>query len=106
MLQWLRNLFGSGPRPAGPPRTIRKFDVGEPTLTRDQISVVQDSWLIDARGEGVIRLFEIQNPQLEQSLLTYRARMKSDGVSGALIWKCGAAFRVTASSFRKGFTRR
>ena len=105
MLEWLRNLFTSGPRPAGPSRTIRKFVAGEPTLTGDQITVAQDGWLIDARGDAVIRLFEIPDPQVEQCLLAYRAQMKSDGLSGRAFLEMWCRFPGRGEFFSKGIQR-
>ncbi len=102
MLEWLRNLFAGGPRPSGPPRMIRKFGVGDPTLTSDQVTVAQDVWLIDSRGDRVIRLFEVEDPQVEQCLLTYRAKIKTEALSGRAFLEMWCHFPGRGEFFSKG----
>ena len=79
MFRMLASLFG-GPSPAGPPETLRRF-----TGTDQPISAAArregDGWRIDAKEPASIRLFEIADPGAEQCLLTYRARMKGEGVA-------------------------
>jgi hypothetical protein len=99
MLTWLKSLFGA-PQPAGPPRTIRKFQIGDPTLTR--VSIAQDAWSIDSGGNETIRLFEIENPDVEQCLLTYRAKMKADGLSGRAYLEMWCRFPGRGEFFSKG----
>jgi len=99
MLTWLKSLFGT-PQPAGPPRTIRKFRVGDPTLTR--VSIAQDAWSIDSGGNETIRLFEIENPDVEQCLLTYRGKMKADGLSGRAYFEMWCRFPGRGEFFSKG----
>ncbi len=81
MLTWLKSWF-SVPKPSGPPETIRLFRTTDATLTQGNVRVQQDSWAIDAKAEETIRLFEVPNPQAEQCFLTYRATMKTDGLTG------------------------
>ncbi len=81
MFQWLRALF-KAPEPAGPPQTIKLFRASDPTITQGPISVEQDGWFIDSREKQTIRLFEVQNAGVQQCLLTYRAKMKTDGLQG------------------------
>src|SRR5207247_3792906 len=81
MLNWLKSIF-SAPKPSGPPKTIRLFQTSDATLSKDSITVAQDRWVVDAKEDQTIRLFEIQNPDAEQCLLTYRATMKTKGLAG------------------------
>ena len=61
MLNWLKSIF-SAPKPSGPPKTIRLFQTSDATLSKDSITVAQDRWVVDAKEDQTIRLFEIQNP--------------------------------------------
>ena len=101
MFAWLKSLFGS-PQPAGPPQTIRKFRIGDPTLTTGRISIAQDAWLIDSSGNETIRLFEVKDPQVEQSLLTFRAKIKADGLSGRAYLEMWCRFPGRGEFFSKG----
>jgi len=81
MLNWLKSIF-SAPKPLGLPKTIRLFHTRDATLSKDSITVAQDRWVVDAKEDQTIRLFEIQNPDAEQCLVTYRATMKTEGLVG------------------------
>ncbi len=101
-MEWLRNLFAGGRRPAGPPRTIRKFGPREPTLSRDGIKVAQDAWLIESAGPVVMHLFEVKDPQIEQCLVSYRAKLKSEGLSGRAFLEMWCRFPGRGEFFSKG----
>lgn len=79
MFRMLASLFG-GPAPAGPPEVLRRFtDADRPidAAARWDGNAVR----IEAKVPAAIRLFEIADPGVEQCLLTYRARMKGEGVA-------------------------
>src|SRR6266487_4038006 len=81
MINWLKSIFAR-PRPSGPPETIRLFRSTDRTLSQDSVTVAQDGWVVEAREGQTIRLFEVQAPQAEQCLITYRAKMKCEGLAG------------------------
>jgi hypothetical protein len=82
MLNWLKSPF-SGPKPAGPPQVLRAFPPDQPTITQSGIRVENGAWQIDARAkEQTIRLFEVENPAVEQCILTYRAELKAEDLQG------------------------
>lgn len=71
MLNWLNSRFAR-PKPAGPPQVLRAFASEQPTITESGIQVENGAWQIDARAEEqTIRLFEVENPAVEDCLLTY-----------------------------------
>ena len=83
MLKWLRSLLSRPqPQPTGPPQVMRTFSPDKPTITQGAIRAEQGGWRIDATGEQTIRLFEVENPSAEQCLLTYRAELKAEGLTG------------------------
>src|SRR3972149_3883608 len=81
MLDWLKSLFKQ-PEPAGPPQRIRSFSPSDPPITQDGVTVDQNGWRIESREKRTVRLFEIPDPGVEQSLLTYRVQMRTEGVPG------------------------
>lgn len=81
MVRWLKSMFGVA-EPAGPPVSIRRFRPTDPTLSRDGIAVEQEGWVVDAREGQTVRLFEAQDPQVEHCVVTYRAKMKTEGLDG------------------------
>jgi hypothetical protein len=81
MSDWLRSRL-TGSKPSAMPEVIRRFDTADATLSRDNIVVEGKSWLIDAPEEQLVRLFEVLDPDVQGCLLTYRAALKSESLTG------------------------
>jgi len=101
MLQWLKSLFGV-PQPAGPPETIRQFRNTEPTLSTGDLAVEGDGWVVNSEGNQTFRLFEVAGLQLEQCLLTYRAQMKTEALSGRAFLEMWCRLPGRGEFFSKG----
>jgi hypothetical protein len=101
LLTWLKSLFGN-PTPSGPPETIRVFSTSDATLSRDGITALADGWLVDAKDQQTIRLFELQNPQIEQCLIAYRAKMKGEGLTGRAFLEMWCRLPGSGEFYSKG----
>jgi hypothetical protein len=102
MLNWLKSRF-AGPKPAGPPQVLRVFAPDQPTITQTGIRVENGAWHIDARAEEqTIRLFEVENPVVEQCLLTYRAELKAEGLQGRAFLEMWCRLPGRGEFFSKG----
>jgi hypothetical protein len=104
MINWLRSIFRQ-PQPSGPPETIRLFRTTDRTLSQGVITVVQDNWIVDSKEEQTVRLFEVQEPQAEQCLLTYRAKLKTDGLSGRAFLEMWCRLPGRGEFFSKGLNQ-
>jgi hypothetical protein len=102
MLKWLKSLF-SQPEPAGPPQLLRAFSPGQPTITQGGIRTEQNAWRIEATSPQTIRLFEIENPAVEQCLLTYRAELKAEDLKGRAFLEMWCRLPGRGEFFSKGF---
>lgn len=102
MLEWLKSLFKS-PRPAGPPRTVRSFGASDQPITRDGVVLTDDGWRIDSGETRTVRLFEVIEPGVQQSILTYRCRMKTANVRGRAYLEMWCQFPGRGDYFSKGF---
>jgi hypothetical protein len=103
MLNWLNSLF-AGPKPAGPPQVLRAFASDEPTITQSGILVENGAWHIDARAEEqTIRLFEVENPAVEDCLLTYRAELKAEALQGRAFLEMWCRLPGRGEFFSKGY---
>ncbi len=69
------------PGPAGPEDVVRAFHASDPTLSREDVVVRDDGWLVESQGERTVRLFEFP-VAAERCRLTYRAKLMSRGLSG------------------------
>ena len=103
MLNWLNSLF-AGPKPAGPPQLLQAFAPEQPTITQSGIRIENGAWHIDARAEEqTIRLFEVENPAVEQCLLTYRAELKAEGLQGRGYLEMWCRLPGRGEFFSKGY---
>ena len=103
MVNWLKSLF-AGPKPAGPPQQLRAFALDQPTITQSGIRVENGAWHIDAGAEEqTIRLFEVENPAVEHCLLTYRAKLKAEGLQGRAFLEMWCRLPDRGEFFSKGY---
>jgi hypothetical protein len=103
MVNWLKSLFAR-PKPAGPPQVLRAFATNQPTITQSGIRVENGAWHIDARTEEqTIRLFEVENPAVEQCLLTYRAELKAEDLQGRAFLEMWCRLPGRGEFFSKGY---
>jgi hypothetical protein len=102
MLKWLTSLF-KVPEPAGPAQTIRTFRTSDPTITQGGITVDEGGWLIDSTEKQTIRLFEVQNPEVEQCMVTYKAQLKTENLQGRAYLEMWCRFPGRGEFFSKGF---
>jgi hypothetical protein len=103
MLKWLKSRL-AGPKPAGPPQVLRAFASDQPTITQTGIRVEDGAWQIDARAEEqTIRFFEVENPAVEQCLLTYRADLKAQDLQGRGFLEMWCRLPGRGEFFSKGY---
>ena len=101
MLSSLRSLF-RGPRPAGPPVSVRAFNATDRPITEDAVSVEEGGWRIEAREKGSVRMFEVPEPGVESCVLTYRAQMRSEGVEHGAYLEMWCRLGARSDFFSKG----
>ena len=104
MINRLKSIF-SQPHPSSPPETIRLFRTTDRTLSQGAITVVQDGWVVDSKEEQTIRLFEVPEPQIEQCLVTYRAKLKTDGLAGRAYLEMWCRLPGRGEFFSKGLNQ-
>jgi len=90
------------PTPAGTRETLRSFAVSDRTITESGISPDEGGWRIDARETGSVRLFELDEPDVERCLLTYRAELKAADLEGGAYLEMWCRFPGRGEFFSKG----
>lgn len=101
MAGWLKAAFGL-PQVAGPPRVVRQFSTADATLSRDCLREDGDGWVVDCSASQTVRLFELEDPGLEQCLLTYRAQLRSRGLRGRAYLEMWCRLPGRGEFFSKG----
>jgi hypothetical protein len=75
-----------------------------PTITQSGIRVENGAWHIDASAEEqTIRLFEVENPAVEQCILTYRAELKAEDLQGRAFLEMWCRLPGRGEFFSKGY---
>jgi hypothetical protein len=101
LLRWLKSLFKQ-PEPAGPPEPVRVFGISDQPLTRDDVARDEDAWRIDFQEERSVRLFEVEEPGVEQCLLTYRAQVRTANAQGRVYLEMWCRVAGRGEFFSKG----
>ena len=104
MASWFKSILG-GPKPSGPPETIRSFRAADPTLSQGCVAVEQDGWVVDSDEEQTVRLFEVPDPQAEQCFLAYRAKIKTEGLSDRAFLEMWCRLPGRGEFFSKGLNQ-
>ncbi len=104
MMNWLKSIF-SRQRPSGRPETLRLFRTTDRTLSQGTITIAQDGWVVDSKDTQTIRLFEVQEPQAEQCLITYRAKLRTDGLAGRAFLEMWCRLPGRGEFFSKGLNQ-
>ena len=68
--------------PPGPPRTLKTFPASERPIVGSGVTADDGGWRIEASSPGTLRLYELPNPGVDQSILHYRARLRTADVQG------------------------
>lgn len=102
MLQWIKSLFGPSQR-VGPAQIIKRCDRSEATITRDVVTLHDDAWLVSVAEAQTVRLFDVEEPQVENCMVTYRADLKSEAVQGRSYLEMWCRIPGRGEFFSKGF---
>jgi hypothetical protein len=103
MLNWLKSIFSwKPPKPAGPPQLVHAVPQEEVPLARDNVVREGDAWRIHADAPGLVRLYDIELRRLEQCILTYRLRLKSQDVSKGVYLEMWCRVAGMGEFFSKG----
>lgn len=102
MFDWLKTMVK--PRePMGPPEVMRRFGVGDATINRDAVKVDGDAFRLRIAEGASVRLFEIGDLEVENCLLIYRVRMKTERLAGRAFLEMWCRFPGRGEFFSKGF---
>ena len=102
MLDWLKAVVAP-PAPAGPAETFKRYTVEDTPICQDALEVEDDAWCVDCLGETAIPLFEIDEPGVENCMLTYRADLKTEDAAGKVYLEMWCRFPGRGEFFSKGF---
>jgi hypothetical protein len=81
---------------------LKAFGPSEAPISRDLALVDDNAWAATCTSTQVFRLFEIPNPGVEQCLLTYQAKLKTEGLAGRAYLEMWCRLPGQGESFSRG----
>ncbi|MDJ0628648.1 MAG: hypothetical protein QNJ44_10350 [Rhodobacter sp.] len=102
MFNRLKAMFRA-PQPAGPPETVSAFGPDAATIARDTVTAADGAWCVAVKGERSVPLFEVpMAPGSGGAMLTYRARMRAQGLQGTAYLEMWCRLPGQGRFFSKG----
>jgi hypothetical protein len=101
VLERLKSRF-KRPEPSGPPETLRAFRLSDRPIAESGVSVDDDAWRIEAGEAGSVPMFEIADPGVERSLITYSAELRTADLEGGAYLEMWCRFAGRGEFFSKG----
>jgi hypothetical protein len=82
---------------------VRASDSTAEPICRGSVTPEEGAWRIESRGKQTCRLFEVGNPGVEQCLLAYRARLRTEELQARAYLEMWCSFATRGEFFSKGF---
>ncbi len=98
-------LVAAGSAAGGPRQkaeTLKTFTTADPTISKDLTVTDEKAWLADCRKAQTIRLFEVKDPGVEQCMVIYRAKLKTENLTGQAYLEMWCRFPGKGEFFSRG----
>jgi hypothetical protein len=92
----------SKPTGAEQAETLRTFEGGTPTLSPEFKPQGDNTWFVETTTGGTFRLFEIEEPGVEDCTVIYRAMLKPEGLAGRAYLEMWCRLPGRGEFFSKG----
>jgi len=90
---------------AGPKQqaqTVKTYTTADPAISKDLAVTEDKTWLADCKKAQTLRLFEVENPGVEQCVVTYRAKLKTENLTGQAYLEMWCRFPGKGEFFSRG----
>ena len=81
--------------------TLKAFTLADPTVNKD-MKVVGDAWLLNSTQSQVVRLFELPVKQIDDCVILYRARLKTENLQGRVFLEMWCRLPERGEFFSRG----
>ena len=81
--------------------TLKSFTTATRAISRDMV-VEGDAWLATCTKEQTFQLFEVQDPGVEECKVLYRAKLKTEGLTGKAYLEMWCCFKGRGDFFSRG----
>jgi hypothetical protein len=98
----LLSLLAAAPVTAAEAKTLKKFSISDPVISQDLKVSEETAWLSESSKPQTIRLFEVPDPGVDQCMLIYRAKLKTEGLEGQAYLEMWCRFPGKGEFFSRG----
>jgi predicted Ser/Thr protein kinase len=88
--------------PAATAVVLRTFETGERPISGDFARTEGGAWVVSCTQTQTFRLFEVPEPNVQDCMLTYRARIKTEGLAGRAYLEMWCRLPGQGESFSRG----
>jgi hypothetical protein len=82
-------------------KTLKTFTTTDPTISK-AVHASGDAWMVKSTKEQIIRLFEVAEPAVEDCKVIYRAKLKTEDLSGPAYLEMWCRFPGLGEAFSRG----
>lgn len=82
-------------------KTLKAFTTTDHTISK-ALHAKDDAWMVKSATNQVIRLFEVPEPAVEDCMLIYRAKLKTEDLSGPAYLEMWCRFPKFGEAFSRG----
>jgi len=90
----------AAPKPAA--RALKAFNSADATISKDVSLDADHAWMVDSAQAQVVRLFEVSNPGVDDCVVIYRAKLKTEGLKGRAYLEMLCRFPQFGEAFSRG----
>ena len=101
----IAGLLAASAATAGPQQqlqTMKTFSTTDPAISKDLVVTEDKAWLADCKKAQTFRLFEVENPGVEQCVVTYRAKLKTENLTEPAYLEMWCRFPGKGEFFSRG----
>jgi len=91
------------PKPAA--RVLKAFTSADATISKDVTLDADHAWMVDCAQTQVVPLFEVSNPGVDDCVVIYRAKLKTEGIKGRAYLEMLCRFPQFGEAFSRGLDK-
>ena len=102
MLSLLAALPAAGENAGQKVQHLKAFTIADSTISKDVVVTEEKTWVTDSKKARVIRLFEVPDPGVENCMVIYRAKLKTEDLKEPAYLEMWCRFSGRGEFFSRG----
>ena len=102
VLSLLAGLTASADKSHPKAQRLKAFTTADHPISKAAVVTAGETWLLDCKKAQTIRLFEVPDPGVEQCIVIYRAKLKTEGLTEPAYLEMWCRFSGRGEFFSRG----